>query len=103
MIDRPSWIDGAAAMLFALLVFGFVAIAGGFLLFGGRYSSCVSGRPSGITMEGLAGTYSSTDGGRLVLDASGTLEAEALVSDVDSRWTLSGAGSWLLLPPDDDT
>jgi hypothetical protein len=75
---------------------------GGFRLVAGRYQPCVSGRPTGITVEDLAGRYVTTRGAQLVFNASGTFIAQDITIEFDNEpMTLAGTGTWSLLPKDD--
>lgn len=75
---------------------------GGFLLIGGRYQSCVPGRPRGITVNDLAGRYVTTRGAQFVFDASGTFTArDVTIEFANKPMTLAGPGTWSLLSSDD--
>lgn len=101
---RIGWIVGgtitAVLVTLCVLAAGVVVLCAGLgsLASYNRYQPCVPGRPEGITVTHLVGTYTTDDGGRLVLAADGTFTSSGVtyedVHDVPGK--LSGPGEWRL-------
>lgn len=101
-MDRRGWLVPATATLVMIGGCCVVACVGGFLLFGGRYTPCVPGRPAGISAEELAGRYITDGQGELVLDRAGTFTLRGITIEFDNEpLTLSGPGTWSLLAHDE--
>jgi hypothetical protein len=100
--DNRGWLAGVLIALCVAVLCCAGTCLGGYLLVGARHRPCVAGRPSGITVEHLAGRYSTARGGQLVLARSGTFTSTDIVIDLDNQpRTLSGPGTWTLLSRDE--
>ena len=104
IVDRRTWVGAgvSVAVLSAMLAICCVAACGGGLfLFSGRYKPCISGRPADLVAADLIGRYtSSSSNGQLDLQARGRFTATSFVIRDREPVSLSGAGSWSLLPED---